>query len=155
MPSILEELRERVKQSGAALEEAKKATAKAQAKQATLDADLRAYTMALEAEERRNGVAGAVKVIPAEHIGRPDLSALANSGEPSVNKSEEVRRVLKERKQGITPIALHDELQKQGVDIGANYVYALLHKLKKRGLVKKKGTKFYWVETQEIATARG
>ena len=52
MSSILEELRERVQQTGSALEEAKKSAAKALAKQATLEADLQAYASALQAEER-------------------------------------------------------------------------------------------------------
>ena len=153
MGSILEELRERVKQTGTALEDAKKVTAKALAKQATLEADLQAYRMALEAEERRNGIPGAVKIIPEEHVGRPDLVALSSSTEPSVNKSEEVRRILKERKQGITPVDLYAQLQKVGVGIGLNYVYALLSKLKKSGSVRKKGNRFYWAEAQETATA--
>jgi hypothetical protein len=152
MTSILEELSQRVKQTEAALEKAKKATAEAQAKQATLEEDLEAYTRALQAEERRDGVPGATRVITAEQVGRPDLVAAATGRREPVNKSEEVKRVLREEKDGISPTDLHSALEKNGVNIGSNYLYALLFKLKKSGSIRKKNRKFYWAEPHETKT---
>jgi hypothetical protein len=150
MPSILDELRERVSQTQAALEQAKEASAKALAKQTTLEEELEAYSSALRFEERRNGASGPgrtfVPTIRAE--------AASEKGEDvSINKSVELKRVMKERKDGISPLDLQAELQKRGVEIGANYVYGLLYKLRKGGEIRKKGRKFYWVESQEAKTA--
>jgi hypothetical protein len=155
MTSILEELSQRVKQTEAALEKAKKATAEAQAKQATLEEDLEAYSRALQAEERRDGLPGAMRVIPPEVIGRPDSVALGSGDKEPVNKSEEVKRVLREQKDGISPTDLHSALQKSGVNIGSNYLYALLFKLKKTGSIKKKYRKFYWVDPHETKPPSG
>jgi hypothetical protein len=155
MTSILEELSQRVKQTEAALEKAKEATAEAQAKQATLEEDLEAYTRALQAEERRDGVPGAMRVISAEQVGRPAMVAATTGGREPVNKSEAVRRVLREQKDGISPTDLHSALQKSGVNIGSNYLYALLFKLKKTGSIKKKNRKFYWIERHETKPPSG
>ena len=71
----------------------------------------------------------------------------------SINKSAELKRVLKERKSGIEPLELHAELQKRGVQIGTNYVYAMLYRLKQSGEIRKRARKFYWVEPQETKPA--
>ena len=146
MSSILDELRERVTQTQAALEKAKEASAKAQAKQASLEEELEAYSNALRFEERRNGASGSVPTFVPEIRAEAD-PVLANV--VPVIKSVELQRVMRERKDGISPLDLHSELQKRGVEIGTNYVYGLLYKLRKGGEIRKKGRKFYWVESQE------
>jgi uncharacterized phage infection (PIP) family protein YhgE len=150
MSSILDELRERVTQTKAALEKAKEASAKAQAKQTSLEEELKAYSNALRFEERRNGASGPVPTFV------PEIRAEADSDRVilvSVNKSDELKRIMRERKDGIAPLDLHAELQKRGVEIGTNYVYGLLYKLRKGGEIRKKGRKFYWVESQEAKAA--
>jgi hypothetical protein len=62
MPTIIEELRERVSEIKSALEQAKAATLEAQAKQTGLEEQLEAYTNTLNFEERRNGASGPAKL---------------------------------------------------------------------------------------------
>lgn len=147
MSSIVETLRERVSQTQVQLEQAKKVTAEAQATQTALEEQLEAYSSALRFEERRNGSSGT----PTSFL-QPESEA-QESANTAINKSLELRRILQDRRDGITPLDLHSELQKRGIEIGTNYVYGLLYKLKNGGEIRKKGRKFYWVESQEAKPA--
>jgi hypothetical protein len=151
--TLIEHLRERIRETTAALDAAHAEVTAAKAREDGLAADLEGYKMALQAEMKRNVVAASPATAEAEVVRVQDeasaqinLAVLSKDDEP-VNKTNLVHNMIREHVDGLTPPDVYRAIKNLGIEIHRNYVYSILDRLQKQGKIKLRRDKYVATDT--------
>ena len=110
-----------------------------------LIADLEGYERTLAAERRNSGIEAT-----ASDVTQTPLSETHNgANHHEINKAEFARRVIRESPNGLWPREILRAFERAGIPIGKPYIYALVQRLQKQGVIRQRRDKWYPVPHSE------
>jgi hypothetical protein len=134
-------LQQRIEQTKGDLEQANQRMHQASADVTMLTAELQGYERALSAEMRRAGLGSNISASASDRENVPRLT-LDNDAETS--KSEFALHFIQSKADsGTTPAGVLKAFEEAGIPIKKTYIYSLIGRLQKRGLIRSRRNKWF------------
>lgn len=135
--SFADELKQRIETTRKQWEKARKDAREAKDRESTLYTHLTALQRVHDAEVSRMGKGKQPEALVSV------VSAPSAAG----NKTETIRELIRNHSPaGLTPAQIREKLRQASVDLNDTYVYSVLLRSKRRGLIEEKNGRYFTVE---------